>query len=98
MGPTSWEKLAIASIDGQLLVIYHAEPGTGSAEKLGLLASLAGSTTPGDGDRAESDRRERSEAHLLDKCSGSRHSALHEERGAAKHDAAAAMHGLQAGE
>jgi transcriptional regulator with XRE-family HTH domain len=38
----SREKLAIGGSDGQLLVVYHAEPGTGSAEKLALLASLAG--------------------------------------------------------
>ena len=37
----SREKLAIAGTEGQLLVIYHAKPGTGSAEKLALLASLA---------------------------------------------------------
>ncbi len=37
----SREKLAITGTDGQLLVIYHAQPGTGSAEKLALLASLA---------------------------------------------------------
>jgi len=35
------EKLAITGTDGQLLVIYHAEPATSSAEKLALLASLA---------------------------------------------------------
>jgi transcriptional regulator with XRE-family HTH domain len=38
----SREKLAIGGTEGQLLVIYHAEPGTGSAEKMALLASLAG--------------------------------------------------------
>ena len=37
----SREKLAIGGADGQLLVIYHAQPGTSSAEKLGLLGSLA---------------------------------------------------------
>jgi len=37
----SREKLAITGTDGQLLVIYHAEPGTSGAEKLALLASLA---------------------------------------------------------
>ncbi len=37
----SREKLAITGTDGQLLVIYHAEPATSSAEKLALLASLA---------------------------------------------------------
>ncbi|HZC26365.1 MAG TPA: helix-turn-helix transcriptional regulator [Actinopolymorphaceae bacterium] len=35
------EKLAIGGADGQLLVVYHAETGTGSAEKLALLGSLA---------------------------------------------------------
>ena len=38
------EKLAIGGAEGQLLVIYHAEPRTRSAEKLALLASLAGPT------------------------------------------------------
>ncbi|HVW44555.1 MAG TPA: helix-turn-helix transcriptional regulator [Amycolatopsis sp.] len=37
------EKLAIGGTDGQLLVMYHATPGTSSAEKLALLASLAAS-------------------------------------------------------
>ena len=37
------EKLAITGTEGQLLVIYHAQPGTSSAEKLTLLASLANS-------------------------------------------------------
>lgn len=35
------EKLEISGSDGQLLVIYHAEPGTESAQALGLLGSLA---------------------------------------------------------
>jgi transcriptional regulator with XRE-family HTH domain len=41
------EKLAIGSTNGQLLVIWHAEPHSASAEKLSLLASLASS--PGAG-------------------------------------------------
>jgi len=50
----SREKLAITGTDGQLLVIYHAQPGTGSAEKLALLASLAqsGATVAPDADPA----------------------------------------------
>jgi transcriptional regulator with XRE-family HTH domain len=40
----SREKLAIGGAQGQLLAIYHAQPGTSSAEKLGLLASLASPT------------------------------------------------------
>lgn len=35
------ERLIIGGADGLVLVVYHAAPGTGSAEKLGLLASLA---------------------------------------------------------
>jgi transcriptional regulator with XRE-family HTH domain len=35
------EKLLISGTEGQLLAIYHARPGTSSAEKLALLASLA---------------------------------------------------------
>src|SRR5882757_5530016 len=38
------EKLAIGGTEGQLLVVYHAQPGTSSAEKLALLASLASPT------------------------------------------------------
>ena len=52
----SREKLAVGGAEGQLLVVYHAEPGTSSAEKLALLGSLAGPTAtavrrvrPGDG-------------------------------------------------
>ncbi|MFG1708292.1 helix-turn-helix transcriptional regulator [Nonomuraea sp. M3C6] len=35
------DKLAIAGTEGQQLVIYHAEPGTASAQALGLLGSIA---------------------------------------------------------
>jgi transcriptional regulator with XRE-family HTH domain len=38
----SREKLAIGGAEGQILVVYHAQPGTSSAEKIALLASLAG--------------------------------------------------------
>jgi transcriptional regulator with XRE-family HTH domain len=38
----SREKLAIGGAEGQLLVMYHAQPGTSGAEKMALLASLAG--------------------------------------------------------
>ena len=51
----SREKLAIGGAAGQLLVIYHAQPGTSSADKLSLLASLASPTAPvarGDGSSA----------------------------------------------
>lgn len=43
------EKLAISGTDGMMLVAYHPEPGTASAEKLALLASMA---QPGDAIRA----------------------------------------------
>lgn len=33
------EKLAVSGTNGIMLVVYHPEPGTGSAEKLALLAS-----------------------------------------------------------
>jgi transcriptional regulator with XRE-family HTH domain len=36
------EKLAVTGASGQMLAIYHAEPGTADAEKLGLLASFQG--------------------------------------------------------
>ena len=46
----SREKLTITGTEGQLLVIYHAQPGTVSAEKLALLASLgSGAGSPGGG-------------------------------------------------
>ena len=35
------EKLAVSGAAGQLLVVHHAEPGTGDAEKLALLGSLS---------------------------------------------------------
>jgi hypothetical protein len=35
------EKLPIGDSGGQVLVIYHAEPGSGSARSLALLGSLA---------------------------------------------------------
>ena len=35
------EKLAVGGTDGQLLVVYHAEAGSTSAERLALLGSLA---------------------------------------------------------
>jgi transcriptional regulator with XRE-family HTH domain len=35
------EKLSIGDTDGQLLVVYHAEPGSESARSLALLGSLA---------------------------------------------------------
>jgi transcriptional regulator with XRE-family HTH domain len=40
------EKLAISGAPGQTLVVYHAETGTESADKLGLLASLAADIGP----------------------------------------------------
>ena len=35
------EKLAITGTDGQVLVIYHPEPGTENAGKLAILGSYA---------------------------------------------------------
>jgi hypothetical protein len=43
----SREKLRLGGAPGQLLVIYHAETGSSSAEKLAVLASLANSTSIG---------------------------------------------------
>jgi transcriptional regulator with XRE-family HTH domain len=42
------EKLSIGGAEGQMLAVYHAQPGTSSAEKLGLLASLASPTVTRD--------------------------------------------------
>jgi transcriptional regulator with XRE-family HTH domain len=39
------EKLAVAGVDGAMLVIYHPEPGTDSADRLSLLASASVSLT-----------------------------------------------------
>ncbi|MEV4639335.1 helix-turn-helix transcriptional regulator [Actinoplanes sp. NPDC049548] len=39
------EKLEIGGSDGQLLVIYHAEPGTASARALALLGSITATAT-----------------------------------------------------
>ncbi|WBU38806.1 helix-turn-helix domain-containing protein [Homoserinibacter sp. YIM 151385] len=41
------EKLAVAGTDGIMLVVYHAEPGSESAERLGLLGSMAAPDAPG---------------------------------------------------
>jgi hypothetical protein len=35
------EKLAVGGSPGMMLVVYHAEPGSASAERLALLASAA---------------------------------------------------------
>ncbi len=43
------DKLAVGGADGLTLVVYHAEPGTSSAEKLTLLGTLA---SPAPADRA----------------------------------------------
>jgi transcriptional regulator with XRE-family HTH domain len=40
------EKLGVGGTDGQLLVIYHAEAGSPSAERLALLGSLAAGQIP----------------------------------------------------
>jgi transcriptional regulator with XRE-family HTH domain len=44
------EKLPIGGSDGQLLVIYHAEPGSESARSLALLGSLAATDAAAEGD------------------------------------------------
>lgn len=41
------EKLAVAGTDGIMVVIYHAQPGTESAERLALLGSITAPTAPG---------------------------------------------------
>ena len=55
------EKLSIGDSDGQLLVIYHAEPGSDSARSLALLGSLAatGADTDLRSDGAEAGAGER---------------------------------------
>lgn len=50
---TVWcEKLVIGGTSDQTLVIYHAEPGTPSAEKMTLLGTLAASVAPAEGTTA----------------------------------------------
>ncbi|MDO8213520.1 helix-turn-helix domain-containing protein [Conexibacter sp. CPCC 206217] len=52
-----YEKLAVTGSDGQTIVVYHADPGSASAQGLALLASIAagepatarGGSTPGAG-------------------------------------------------
>jgi hypothetical protein len=41
------EKLIVAGAEGQVLVIYHADTGTASAQALALLGTIAVSSTPG---------------------------------------------------
>ena len=38
------EKLIVAGTDGQVLVIYHADPGTASAQALNLLGTITASS------------------------------------------------------
>jgi transcriptional regulator with XRE-family HTH domain len=45
------QKLPIAESNGQILVIYHAEPGSDSAASLGLLGSLAATDAADQSDR-----------------------------------------------
>jgi transcriptional regulator with XRE-family HTH domain len=40
------EKLNIAGTDGQVLVVYHADPGTASADALALLGSISATNAP----------------------------------------------------
>jgi transcriptional regulator with XRE-family HTH domain len=42
----TYEKLAVQGTDGQLLIIYHAEPGSPSEERLTLLETLAVAAHP----------------------------------------------------
>jgi transcriptional regulator with XRE-family HTH domain len=55
------EKLIVAGTDGQVLVIYHADPGTTSADALSLLGALAATATDGP-TRAEPAAQSRSRA------------------------------------
>jgi hypothetical protein len=46
------EKFAIAGTDGLILAIYHADPGSRSADPLALLGSLAATDPSGTADQA----------------------------------------------
>jgi hypothetical protein len=63
----SREKLALGGAEGQLLIIYHAQPGTSSAEKLALLASLASPTAPVAHDRERAHLQSDEHGPLLEK-------------------------------
>lgn len=49
-----YEKLALPGAPGQMLVTYHAEPGTPSHERLQLLGSLTAHPSPGSSIRRDS--------------------------------------------
>ena len=51
------EKLSIGDSGGQLLVIYHAEPGSDSARSLALLGSLAATDAAADQPPADAGAR-----------------------------------------
>jgi transcriptional regulator with XRE-family HTH domain len=42
----AYDKFAVTGTDGLTLVIYHAEPGSGTEQSLALLSALAGDLTP----------------------------------------------------
>ncbi|GAB3216433.1 hypothetical protein GCM10027586_09440 [Kineococcus gypseus] len=42
------EEVAVSGTDGAMLVVHHAEAGSGSAERLARLGSVTASTPPGD--------------------------------------------------
>ncbi len=51
------EKLLISGTEGQLLVVYHAQPGTSSGDQLALLGSMAATpTVPADNAPTTRDR------------------------------------------
>jgi transcriptional regulator with XRE-family HTH domain len=52
------EKLIVAGADGQVLIIYHADPGTPSAQALDLLGTIAASSeSPADARKADTGRQ-----------------------------------------
>jgi transcriptional regulator with XRE-family HTH domain len=53
------EKLAVSGTSGQMLVIYHAEPGSSAAEKLRLLDALAENPGPSRSAPSQTDLPER---------------------------------------
>jgi hypothetical protein len=57
------EKLPIGDSGGQLLVIYHAEPGSGSAKSLALLGSLAATDEAAEAGEAGTARQARISSH-----------------------------------
>jgi hypothetical protein len=52
----SYEKLAITGTEGQVLVLFHAAPGSGAAQSIALLAQIAAENAGADSRRSDGRR------------------------------------------